>query len=152
MGDFIIPISPIDRATPKNRTYFKLEEMLPKDNRSLVEAEFVIKRYPWMYRSGFVDIAHNRRYGGGLRPSEWFEIEVINIMRADEFEVRVGIVRKSGKEIVVSNAEVISLHKCATIIRLIRGSELHKIMHTYKELEFFGVIDEKDDEKKKFCK
>lgn len=138
-------ISPIRRDAQKNRRYWKLEEMLPKDERFPVLVCFDIKCYSLlMHRSGFVDIAHYREFNQ-LISSEWFEVEIMCNMNQFEFDVRVGIARKSGKEMVVSKAEVITRRKDA-VFRLIRRSELRKMMQTYKELEFFVAVHQKDEE------
>lgn len=152
-----MPISPIDKVTQKNRKYWKLQEIVPENERLPVEVPFDMKEFSWWtFRSGFVDIAHYREFGE-LRSSKWFEIEVTDDrgVGVTEFDIRVGIVRKSGKEIVVSNVEVISPKRRSAIIQLIRHPELHKVMQSYKELEFFVVIDEKGEEREdinKFCK
>lgn len=156
MRFFYKNISPINRATQINRKYWKLQEVFPEDEQFPVEMMYDIQRYRLMYHIGFVDMSLYRRFHG-LHPSEWFEIEVIDLTRVAEFEVRVGIIRKSGKEIAVSNTEVISADKetSTAVIRVIRRLELQKIMRSYKELELFVEIDEKDvqrEEKNKFCK
>lgn len=155
MRTFFKNISPINRATQINRKYWKLQEVLPEDEQFPVEMMYDIQRYKLMYRIGFVDMSLYRRHRD-LHLSEWFEIDVIDLTRVAEFEVRVGIVRKSGKEIAVSNTEVISADKTSTaVIRVIRRLELQKIMRSYKELELFVEIDEKDvqrEEKNKFRK
>lgn len=155
---FLIRIKEIDlRVKQKKRKHWKLEEMLPKDELAPVQVTFDMPIFPcsWMHRSGFVDLAHYRNFGV-LRSSEWFEVEVIDLGRqSNEFDVRVGIARKSGKEMVVSNAEVLSPKRYTPAIRLIRLSELRKMIQSYKELEFFVAIHEKVEEReknKKNCK
>lgn len=128
--------------------------MLPKDELAPVQVAFDMPR-SWMHRTGFVDLAHYREFDV-LRSSEWFEVEVIYLVKqCDEFDVRVGICRKSGKEMVVSNAEVLSPKRYTPAIRLVRLSDLRKMIQSYKELEFFVAIDEKVEEReknKKNCK
>lgn len=154
---FLISINEIGhRAKQKIRKHWKLEEMLPKNEGEPVQVLFGMHTpYSWMYRSGFVDLAHYREFGV-LRSSKWFEVEVIERSGLrNAFDVRVGIVRKSGKEMVVSNAELNSLTRCTPAIRLIRLSELREMIQSYKELEFFVAIDEKVEEReknKKNCK
>lgn len=154
MGGYPTHIQPIDRLTPKNRKYWKLQDLLYEELPLPVELMFEINRCQLMYHIGFVKMAHCRN-SEVPRPSKWLEIAVMKITPVAEIEVRVGIVRKSGKEIVVSNAQVMPPGKQGAVIRLIRRSKLQKIMNSYKELELFWEMDEKDEqreEKNKYCK
>lgn len=126
----------IDSVTEKK--YWKLQNMIPKDKRSLpIRGNFQTKLlHPWLCYTGFIDMALLRKFDV-LRPSEWFEIEVFDLQNLGKFDVwaRAGIVRKSGKEIVVSNTQaIVSPKEFIAVIQLIRRSELEKIMHTYKDL------------------
>lgn len=152
-----LPINHCDRVAQKDLKYWKLQDMLPDERNPSPGSTFHIKHAFWGYVSGFVDLAHFRDFYV-LRPSEWLEIELKYLSRGtDVLDLRVGIVRKSGKEVVASNAQITRPEQSA-VIRVIRRSELHKIMHSYKDLGFFVAVDAKNKEERqkedenKYCK
>lgn len=153
MFDFSQGVSAIDRITKRNRKYWKLQEVLPNYKFLIVPTDvfFYINDCAWTSYIGFVDMDAFRKFND-YHSSEWFEIAVKDVNSEGEFDLRVGIVRRSGKEIIVSNAVVISPEKKYVVIRLIHRSEVRNVMRRYKELELFVEIEKKDEDKNTFCK